>query len=278
MNRLALLIGLVLPASAAALPPVPLVTPRITTSDRPVSYVLVQLADAYGLPVVERELIEPVVRWQRGLRDLMHGAIDGLAGLVNDSGFRIPDLSVLTVEPIQNTESSGFGWRDDPFRHTRKFHSGTDFRGKHGTPVVAAGDGVVIFCGEKSGYGNVVFIDHGGGVVTRYAHLSRILTKRDAVITAGQQLGRVGSTGRSTGPHLHFEVRLDDRAVDPTTAMTVAELERESPVAGRLAAFALSPELQADPNQPAAARAKPDKKPQTRPERPGRGKRVRPVS
>jgi murein DD-endopeptidase MepM/ murein hydrolase activator NlpD len=276
MNRLALVIGLVLPATAAALPPVPLMTPRIS-QDQPASRALVALADAFGIPAIERDLVEPIVRWQRGLRDLMHGAIDQLAGLVADSGFRIPDLSVLTVEPILNGESSGFGWRDDPFRHRPKFHSGTDFRGKYGTPVLAAGDGVVVFSGEKNGYGNVVFIDHGGGVVTRYAHLSRILTKVDAVITAGQQLGRVGSTGRSTGPHLHFEVRLDDRAVDPTTAMTVAELERESPVAGRLAAFALSPVLQADPNQ-RAHRAKTDKKPEARPERVGRAKRIRPVS
>ncbi len=280
MKRAVLVIGLaLLPVTAAALPPVPLLTPRIS-DDRPASFALVELADAFGLPAIQRDIIDPVVRWQRGVRDLVHGAIDHLAELASESGFRIPDLSVLTVEPIYNSESSGFGWRDDPIRHIRKFHNGADFRGKHGTPVVAAGNGVVIFSGEQNGYGNVVFIDHGGGVVTRYAHLSRILIKENAVITAGQQLGRVGSTGRSTGPHLHFEIRLDGRPVDPTIAMTVAELERESPIAGQLAAFALSPDLQADPKAKRAPDKtdKAEKKTGTRPERAGRGKRVRPVS
>ncbi len=277
MNRLVLLIGLVLPASAAALPPVPLMTPQITI-ERP-SYALVQLGELFGLPGIQRDVVEPIIRWQRGLRDLMHGAVDHLSVLALHSGFRIPDLTVLTCEPITNSESSGFGWRNDPIRRVRKFHNGTDFRGKHGTPVLAAGDGVVIFSGEKSGYGKVVYIDHGGGVITRYAHLSRILAKENAAIIAGEQLGRVGSTGRSTGPHLHFEVRLDGRPVNPTTALTIAELERTSPVAGRFAAFALAPELQADRKSTSTPRhARTGKKSESRPERIGRGKRQRPVS
>ena len=139
--------------------------------------------------------------------------------------------------------------------------------------MLAAGDGVVVFAGRQGGYGNVVYVDHGGGVVTRYAHLRRIETKKDASVTAGERIGQVGSTGRATGPHLHFEVRLDGRAVDPVTAMTVAELERADPRAGQLAAFALSPEIQA-----AVARRRSDRKQaaatRSRPERKGRVKRA----
>ncbi len=157
----------------------------------------------------------------------------------------IPDLTILTTAPIPQTLSSGFGWRDDPIRHDRRFHGGTDFKADPGTPVLAAGDGVVVFAGRQGGYGNVIYVDHGGGVVTRYGHLRRIETKKNAPVTAGERIGQVGSTGRTTGPHLHFEIRLDGRAVDPVAAMTIAELERTDPAKGQLAASALAPELQA---------------------------------
>jgi len=157
----------------------------------------------------------------------------------------VPDLTSLTSPPIADVQSSGYGWRDDPIRHRPRFHDGTDFRADPGTPVLAAGDGVVIFAGRLGGYGNVVYVDHGGGVVTRYAHLRRIETHRDSAVAAGDRIGEVGATGRTTGPHLHFEVRIDGRAVDPVTALLVASLERELPPVGWVAAFALAPELQA---------------------------------
>jgi murein DD-endopeptidase MepM/ murein hydrolase activator NlpD len=176
---------------------------------------------------------------------------------------------------MRTDQSSGFGWRDDPIhKRRRQFHSGADFRSQPGTPVLAAGNGVVVFTGWYYGYGNMIDIDHGGGVVTRYAHLSRIETKKDATIRAGEQIGRVGMTGRTTGPHLHFEVRLDERPVSPVTAMTVANLQRQSPSAGRVAAFALSPDLQStaldgeDDSNRHTARVK-----ESRPERPNRTKR-----
>src|SRR5262245_41665044 len=112
-----------------------------------------------------------VVRWQRGMRDFVRGAEDTLGRLAERAGIVLPGLGVCRVEPVAHTESSGFGWRDDPIRHSRSFHSGSDFRADPGTPVVAAGDGVVVFCGRYYGYGNMIEIDHGGGVVTRYAHL-----------------------------------------------------------------------------------------------------------
>jgi murein DD-endopeptidase MepM/ murein hydrolase activator NlpD len=198
--------------------------------------------------------------------------VEGFAQTVDQLGIGSPDLTVLVIDPVAHTESSGFGWRDDPIRHTRAFHAGTDFRGKPGTPVVAAGDGVVAFCGRMGGYGNMITIDHGGGVVTRYAHLRRIETTKDATITAGEEIGQVGSTGRATGPHLHFEVRLDGAPVSPISAMVIAELQRQSPLVGRLAALSLSPELQSV----ATSDVDPPKqrgKSTHRPERAGRGKR-----
>ncbi len=222
---------------------------------------------------VAPEFVDHVVRWQRGMRDLVRGAEDALGHLVERAGIVLPDVAVLTVEPVAHTESSGFGWRDDPIRHSRSFHSGSDFRADPGTPVVAAGDGVVVFCGRYYGYGNMIEIDHGGGVVTRYAHLRKIEVTQDTVVTAGSRIGQVGQTGRATGPHLHFEVRLDGAPVSPVTAMSVAALERETPIAGHLAAMALAPEIQSraesaeDP--PRQSKVKQDE----RPERAGRAKR-----
>ncbi|HEX8107524.1 MAG TPA: M23 family metallopeptidase [Kofleriaceae bacterium] len=217
-------------------------------------------------------VIDQLVRWQHDLRDRLHGLEAGLVAFADQAGMAVPDLTVLSTEPVARTESSGFGWRDDPIRHTRAFHAGTDFRGQPGTPVMAAGDGVVTFCGRMGGYGNVVDVDHGGGVVTRYAHLRRIATKKAAAVTAGDVIGQVGSTGRTTGPHLHFEVRIDGAPVSPIAAMAVAQIQREVPIAGRLAALALSPELQAN----AESDVDPPKqhaRPAPRPERAGRSKR-----
>jgi murein DD-endopeptidase MepM/ murein hydrolase activator NlpD len=239
--------------------------------------VFARIATALDLPV-PAEILEGIVRWQLATRDTLHEIEASLSATVDRAGWVVPDLTVLTLEPVAHTESSGFGWRDDPIRHTRSFHSGTDFRGDPGTPVVAAGDGVVTFCGRRGGYGNVIDIDHGGGVVTRYAHLRRIETTKDAAITAGERIGQVGSTGRTTGPHLHFEVRLDGSPVSPIAAMSIAALQREVPLAGRLAALSLAPELQAaalsdvdPPRQRARAASHPAKA--QRPERVGRAKR-----
>ncbi|HEX7931258.1 MAG TPA: M23 family metallopeptidase, partial [Sphingomicrobium sp.] len=111
--------------------------------------------------------------------------------------------------------SSGFGYRSDPFTGGAAMHAGLDFRGPIGTPILAAAPGRVSFVGQKSGYGNVVEVDHGQGILTRYAHLSGFTTAVGTQVAAGQQIAKMGSTGRSTGSHLHFEVRLNGVAVNP---------------------------------------------------------------
>jgi murein DD-endopeptidase MepM/ murein hydrolase activator NlpD len=117
--------------------------------------------------------------------------------------------------------SSTFGNRTDPFTKRKAFHSGIDFAAPWGSTVLAAGYGKVTFVGQISGYGNVVEITHSNGLITRYGHLSSFIVKEGTIVQTGTPIAKVGSTGRSTGPHLHFEVRLDDNAVDPARYLAV---------------------------------------------------------
>ncbi|WP_413469451.1 M23 family metallopeptidase [Qipengyuania gaetbuli] len=118
--------------------------------------------------------------------------------------------------------SSGFGYRRDPFNGRAAMHSGLDFKGATGTPIYAAAKGRVTFVGRKGGYGNTVEITHGNGLMTRYAHMSKFNAKVGQQVLPGQTIGAIGSTGRSTGPHLHFEVRINNRAVNPRTFLETA--------------------------------------------------------
>ena len=111
--------------------------------------------------------------------------------------------------------SSGFGYRSDPFTGAGAFHAGLDFRGPIGAPIYAAAKGVVSFAGVKSGYGNCIEIDHGNGLLTRYAHMSAFRAVVGQLVSPGDVIGAIGSTGRSTGPHLHFEVRINGNPVNP---------------------------------------------------------------
>ena len=111
--------------------------------------------------------------------------------------------------------TSGFGFRSDPFNGQRAMHAGLDFRGPHGSPIRAAAPGRVSFVGVKSGYGNVVEVDHGHGIQTRYAHLAGFNARVGQKVQSGESIARMGSTGRSTGTHLHFEVRVNGTAVNP---------------------------------------------------------------
>ncbi len=134
----------------------------------------------------------------------------GLAGL--------PQVLPASLEFI----SSGFGYRSDPFTGSAAFHAGLDFRGPRGAPIYAAAKGVVRFAGIRSGYGKCVEIDHGNGLMTRYAHMSRFKARLGQKVEAGEVVGAIGSTGRSTGPHLHFEVRVDGRPVNPRPFLEAA--------------------------------------------------------
>src|SRR5262249_30128471 len=107
------------------------------------------------------------------------------------------------------------GGRRDPFTGDTEVHLGLDITGPFGSPVRAPADGVVIFAGRKGDYGNLIIIDHGNGVTTRLGHLSQIRVKIARTVTKGEIVGNVGMTGRTTGPHLHYEVRLNDRPVNP---------------------------------------------------------------
>jgi murein DD-endopeptidase MepM/ murein hydrolase activator NlpD len=126
-----------------------------------------------------------------------------------------------TLMPIDGGRiTSFFGFRRDPIHGARTFHEGVDIPVPSGTPIRAAGGGTVIFEGWRGGYGNVVFIDHGGGLTTRYAHNSRHLVYVGQVVERGDIIALVGNTGRSVSPHLHYEVLRDGRQIDPMPFIT----------------------------------------------------------
>lgn len=136
----------------------------------------------------------------------------------------LPSLPVRPPLHGALEQTSSFGYRLDPFLGRPALHSGLDFRGEHGSPVRATAGGAVVTAGWSGGYGNLVEIDHGNGVSTRYGHLSSILVSEGQKVEPGMMVGRLGSTGRSTGNHLHYEVRLDDEAVDPTRFIRAAKM------------------------------------------------------
>lgn len=123
--------------------------------------------------------------------------------------------AVPSGTPSPGIFSHGYGWRKDPFTGKREFHYGVDIVADTGTPILATANGVVTHAGRWRGYGKMVHVSHGFGRATRYAHMSEILVRPGQVIRRGDVLGRVGSTGRSTGPHLHYEVLRDGRHEDP---------------------------------------------------------------
>jgi len=125
-------------------------------------------------------------------------------------------ISIPSIQPIANyTFTSAFGVRSDPFRGYAAMHAGVDLASPTGTPIYATADGIVDRAEWFGGYGNMVEIDHGKGIATRYGHMSRIAAHPGERIKRGELIGYVGSTGRSTGSHLHYEVRIDGHAVNP---------------------------------------------------------------
>ena len=128
---------------------------------------------------------------------------------------RLQALMIPNSKPVDVSVGSGFGFRPDPFTGVNALHAGLDFPGPVGTPVMAAAGGVVLITEQHPQYGNVIELDHGQGLVTRYGHNSKLLVKAGDIVKRAQKIAEVGTSGRSTGPHLHFEVRLDGVPQDP---------------------------------------------------------------
>ncbi len=158
----------------------------------------------------------------------LHGGLAQLGAQFDASGKQLSVLESLLFsreldrnavpsrEPILDSYiTSGFGGRADPFGGGSQFHKGIDFEANVGDPVLSVADGVVSYSGVRSGYGNVIEVDHGNGYVTRYAHNSRLLMRVGDLARIGQQIAKAGSTGRSTGAHVHFEVWENGRVVNP---------------------------------------------------------------
>jgi len=120
------------------------------------------------------------------------------------------------IRPVRGWTTSKFGYRQSPFTGKREFHKGLDIANRKGSPIVATADGIVTFTGRKGLLGEVLVIDHGNGIVTRYAHLDKIVSKKGGRVERGEVVAHMGNSGRSTGPHLHYEVRLNGVPVNPS--------------------------------------------------------------
>ena len=175
--------------------------------------------DGRGGPLV---LARPMTELdlQKAIAELTD-AVDARDDSLSSIEAKILQQSVLkemlpNAEPVNVAyNSSSYGWRIDPFTGGKAFHEGLDFPANIGTPIYAAADGIVSFADHTPDYGNIVKIEHGSGLETRYAHASKLLVHAGERVAKGQIVAEVGSTGRSTGPHLHYEIRLNGDSLDP---------------------------------------------------------------
>jgi len=183
---------------------------------------------------IRRLGINPQVMLKNASQEAMGGPLESLAtssdGAI-DPRFERLGLSLARMEALerglasipqvtptslaQTKISSGYGYRRDPFNGGGAMHSGLDFKGPYGAPIYSAAAGEVTFAGWRGGYGKTVEVTHGNGMMTRYAHMSRFNATLGQKVGAGDLIGAIGSTGRSTGPHLHFEVRINSKPVNP---------------------------------------------------------------
>ena len=175
-----------------------------------------KIADGEGGPEIPLDRVQV-----NGIKDPAFNATylhaSAILGQLSDLSFEMRHIPLaVPVSGAGFDRSSGFGARIDPFTRRYAFHSGIDFAGPYGAQVHATAPGTVIFVGNRGGYGNMVEIDHGLGIHTRYGHLSSITVRVGARIDRGAAIGRVGSTGRSTGPHVHYEVWYDDVVRNPS--------------------------------------------------------------
>lgn len=150
-------------------------------------------------------LVDEAIRSERSLADLQRYFEDQKSLLA----------STPSVWPARGWVTSDFGGRLDPYTAHRRMHQGIDIANRHGSPVVATADGVVVFAGTEGAYGKVLVLDHGYGVKTRYGHLAEFMAKVGEKVKRGQAIAEMGNTGRSTGPHLHYEVRVNGIPENP---------------------------------------------------------------
>jgi len=186
--------------------------------------------EAYGLggpaPIFS-DPQNPEVKNEKELARVMHRSMDNLESEISVGVKEKSDLleffenqkmllaSTPSIRPVNGWMSSRFGYRISPFTGKREFHRGIDIATKMGAPILAPADGIVTFRGRNGGFGRTLTIKHGHGLVTKYAHLKKALVKKEQYVKRGETIALVGNSGRSTGPHLHYEVHLNKMAVDP---------------------------------------------------------------
>jgi murein DD-endopeptidase MepM/ murein hydrolase activator NlpD len=179
------------------------------------------LAAAHGA-VHPPNIVLPVSDETSDFGKTLRAALDDI-----DASFKaraaVVSLPISRPTVLGVAYSSPFGMRDHPILHQMILHEGLDLAAIEGTPVLAAASGVVIFAGDATGYGNLLEVDHGAGISSRYAHLSEILVTEGQMVTRGQLIAKSGNTGRSTGPHIHFETRVDGVAFDPACFLRAGE-------------------------------------------------------
>lgn len=172
-------------------------------------HVATEVAQMEDISAAEEAQLETLIREREQELEAQRRA-SGIAGGMESEGS-----AGMFSWPVTGTITSPFGWRSNPFGGSPEFHQGLDIAAPTGTTVTAAASGTVIMAQWYGGYGNYILIDHGGGFSTGYGHLSAIYVTSGQVVKRGQAIGAVGSTGQSTGPHLHFEIRINGKPVDP---------------------------------------------------------------
>jgi peptidoglycan hydrolase FlgJ len=210
-----------MPAPACVVQPLgePLASEQPVEQNTPVQQATAQPIALGGSDLVQRE--RPAASGKPATPHLAPTAVSAPAAANrarNATAAAAPSAVALHL-PLRGRVSSGFGVRHDPMHGRVRRHAGVDIAAPHGTPIAAAAAGKVVFAGRRGGYGNLVEIEHADGQRTRYAHAARLLVKVGDEVKPGQPIATVGSTGRSTGPHLHFEVKKDGARVDPLQAV-----------------------------------------------------------
>jgi murein DD-endopeptidase MepM/ murein hydrolase activator NlpD len=150
------------------------------------------------------------------LKDISSVKIENMEDLLGSLEAKRSMLaSTPAIRPAKGWITSGFGYRESPFTGKKEFHEGYDIANRHNTPIFAPADGIVSFAGRRGLLGNAVLIDHGHGIITKYGHLAKTLVKAGQKVKRGQQIAKMGNTGRSTGPHLHYVIYVNGRPVNP---------------------------------------------------------------